>query len=114
MVIIKNFKMPENCWECEMYYDYIHCCINNKLYTAEREDGRHPDCPLIEIPMIGYAETCGDLKINKRMALEPKRGRWNWVDGVRCNICNHKLQTTGLPTYCPNCGAIMNMDGDSE
>lgn len=36
-------------------------------------------------------------------------GRWQWVDGVRCSICNYKLQTTGLPSYCPNCGATMDV-----
>ena len=34
-------------------------------------------------------------------------GRWIWLDGVRCSNCNNKLQTTGLTSYCPNCGAIM-------
>lgn len=38
---------------------------------------------------------------------ETKHGRWLWLDDVRCSICNHKLQTTGLPSYCPNCGADM-------
>ena len=37
-----------------------------------------------------------------------KHGRWIWLDGVRCSICNHKLQTSGLPSYCPNCGAKMD------
>ena len=40
--------------------------------------------------------------------VEPKHGRWLWLDGVRCSNCNHKLQTTGLPSYCPNCGAKMD------
>ena len=39
---------------------------------------------------------------------EVKQGKWLWVDGVRCSNCNHKLQTTGLPSYCPNCGAKMD------
>lgn len=39
-------------------------------------------------------------------------GKWLWFDGVRCSQCNYKLATTGLPSYCPNCGA--RMDGDSE
>ena len=44
---------------------------------------------------------------------EPVRhGQWLWVDGVRCSVCNHKLQTTGLPSYCPNCGA--KMDGTEK
>lgn len=42
---------------------------------------------------------------------EPIRhGHWLWVDGVRCSICNHKLQTTGLPSYCSYCGAKMDED----
>ena len=38
-------------------------------------------------------------------ALIRRKGKWLWGDGVRCSHCNHKLQTTGLPSYCPNCGA---------
>ena len=36
-----------------------------------------------------------------------KYGKWLWLDGVRCSICNYKLQTTGLMSYCPHCGARM-------
>lgn len=36
-----------------------------------------------------------------------QHGKWMWVDGVRCSQCNYKLETTGLPNYCPNCGADM-------
>jgi predicted Zn-ribbon and HTH transcriptional regulator len=39
-----------------------------------------------------------------------KRGKWLWVDGVRCSECNYKLQTTGLPSYCPNCGCRVDKD----
>ena len=38
-------------------------------------------------------------------------GKWLWMDGVRCSRCNFKLQTTGLPTSCPNCGAKMQEGG---
>ena len=34
-------------------------------------------------------------------------GVWNLVDGYRCSICGYKLMQTGIPTYCPNCGAKM-------
>ena len=37
-----------------------------------------------------------------------RHGKWLWVDGVRCSECNYKLQTTGVPSYCPNCGARMD------
>lgn len=39
--------------------------------------------------------------------LEWKKGRWVLTDGYRCSQCNYKLQTTGIPMYCPNCGANM-------
>lgn len=45
--------------------------------------------------------------IEEAPAVEPerKKGKWIWVDGVRCSNCNHKLQSTGLPSVCPNCGS---------
>ena len=37
-----------------------------------------------------------------------RHGRWDWQGvGVFCSKCHYKLQTTGLPSYCPNCGARM-------
>jgi len=41
-----------------------------------------------------------------------KHGHWLWVDGVRCSICNYELQTTGLTSYCPNCGARMDEENE--
>ena len=38
---------------------------------------------------------------------EPVSARWVWSIDVRCSNCNYKLQTTGLPSRCPNCGARM-------
>lgn len=55
------------------------------------------------------------LCIKETLTAEPvKHGRWVWLDGVRCSICNHKLQTTGLPSYCPNCGAKMDEEASHE
>lgn len=45
---------------------------------------------------------------------ERKKGKWLWTDGVRCSNCNHKLQTTGLPSYCPHCEASMREESDNE
>ena len=55
------------------------------------------------------------MEIKTAPTIEPERkkgnrinhGRWLWLDGVRCSNCNHKLQTTGLTSYCPNCGSDM-------
>ena len=41
-------------------------------------------------------------------AVPVRHGKWLWVDGVRCSQCNYKLAITGLPSYCPNCGARMD------
>lgn len=49
-------------------------------------------------------------EIEQLPSAEPKTGRWLWSDGVRCSNCNHKLQTTGLPTVCPNCEAKMEVE----
>lgn len=49
-----------------------------------------------------------DMAINELGGtVEEIRGTWNWVDGIRCSRCNYKLEQTGLPGRCPNCGAIM-------
>ena len=50
----------------------------------------------------------------RRPQAEPvRRGRWIWLShGVFCSRCNYKLQTTGLPSYCPNCGAKMENDNE--
>lgn len=40
-------------------------------------------------------------------------GRWVWSAlGVACSVCGCKLQTTGIPRFCSNCGA--KMDGGEE
>lgn len=37
-----------------------------------------------------------------------RRGRWVWSAlGVACSECGCKLQTTGIPRFCSNCGARM-------
>ena len=38
---------------------------------------------------------------------EVPRGEWLMFDGLYCSNCHYKLQTTGIPTYCPSCGARM-------
>ena len=40
-------------------------------------------------------------------AVERKKGVWIQGFDVRCSNCNYKLQTTGLPSRCPNCYAEM-------
>jgi len=69
----------------------------------------------------GYSE--GEINVMRCMKFEledmpsadvqpVRHGHWNWFDGVYCSVCNYKLQSTGIPSYCPNCGA--QMDEGSE
>ena len=34
---------------------------------------------------------------------------WILQDGYYCSNCHYKLQTTGIPQYCPHCGAKMKV-----
>lgn len=66
-------------------------------------------------PADDVPERCEDcVNLNKTRLVIPqpeqKTGKWIWTDGVRCSACNHKLQSTGLPSYCPECGARMKGD----
>ena len=61
----------------------------------------------------GYEIAIELIKKQPTIDAEPVRhGKWLWVDGVRCSECNYKLQTTGLPSYCPNCGARMDKEDE--
>ena len=43
-----------------------------------------------------------------------RHGHWNWFDGVYCSVCNYKLQITGIPSYCLNCGAQMDEGSNND
>ena len=45
-------------------------------------------------------------EINIKVSDRPS-GEWVMFDGLYCSNCHYKLQTTGIPTYCPWCGARM-------
>ena len=53
-------------------------------------------------------EEAVDMAINALTAQpERKKGKWILQDGYRCSFYNYKLQITGIPNTCPNCGASM-------
>ena len=42
---------------------------------------------------------------------EQKKGRWiSDIIGIVCSNCCYKLETTGLLSNCPNCGAKMDSE----
>lgn len=49
MVAIKDFKMPKNCWDCPIFYDYLHCPLVDKKNEGGLNKHRASNCPLIEI-----------------------------------------------------------------
>ena len=49
MVAIKDFKMPENCYECELH-NYHFCDITGSEIEEEWDNGlKANNCPLVEI-----------------------------------------------------------------
>ena len=64
----------------------------------------------VDNPKLDFDTSClilGHLANMPSVTPQPKTGKWILQDGYRCNRCNYKLQTTGLPTACPNCDAKM-------
>lgn len=55
-VYLKDLKMPKSCKECLQEYMFnIFCDMGEDLLD---DDGRRPDCPLIEIDLV----RCGECK----------------------------------------------------
>ena len=59
-ILIKGMEMPRSCQECfwDLGYDSIPNCpdietSNLNVYLGDDRKGRHPDCPLVEIPDHG-------------------------------------------------------------
>ena len=69
-------------------------------------------CALEDIPSAQPTVDAVPVEyLKRRPSAEPVRyGKWLWLDGVRCSECNYKLETTGLPSYCPNCGCRMDKE----
>lgn len=74
--------------------------------------------PTIEAVPTDFHDKCMAVEIEKRMALEPKHGRWinkfvcsNNHIGLWCSECGklfYNIPTEdGEYNYCPNCGASM-------
>lgn len=75
----------------------IRRCRNTWVYC----DGKCHNCEFT-------ATSCStSTVVTNPFNLTPRTASWTWSIGVRCSNCNYKLETTGLPSYCPNCGAKM-------
>lgn len=65
--------------------------------------------------------TCNLIECVLPADVEPVRhGRWGKKQGgffefAACSLCGEKTPTVGIiPNFCPNCGAKMDLDGESN
>lgn len=72
-IYLPNMEMPENCWDCKLFYDFILCLAlqdQPKRYT-DTGMGRPPECPLIEVPEPhGRLIDADDLLLDMTVASE--------------------------------------------
>ena len=54
-VYIPNMEKPKSCWECRLMDGEANCLVTDEGISSKQE-GIHPDCPLIDIV------TCGECK----------------------------------------------------
>jgi len=72
-IYIKNVKIPERCWDCHFFAeDFCPVMPYEELWTAR--DGKHPDCPLIEVPPHERLIDANALKVS--LAFAEKSAKW--------------------------------------
>lgn len=51
MIGIKDFELPESCYDCPLDYDTLYCSLNLDAYGNDYDwcNERSPRCPLVEI-----------------------------------------------------------------
>ena len=75
LLINENIEMPTNCRDCPL--DEFRCLRNKSDITMRSmERGRHPDCPLVEVPD-------GHGRLIDERDLIPKGG-YVIADGMAC------------------------------
>lgn len=97
-----------------------------RLINADAFSEQYGDYYAEQGPEEGFIGTVGDL-IAKQPTIEPKRGEWvqysrnadeTYIECSNCCVASrprHLQMVTrtgsGLPDYCPNCGAKMYQTG---
>lgn len=68
-----------------------------------RQEGRYVTYATTSVPMNPANQWLFSNQV------EQKKGKWLMNSGIetRCSNCFYKLETTGLLSYCPHCGAKM-------
>lgn len=98
MIAIPNMEKPkDSCWECPLQDCEGNCLLLDKGIPFEQE-GRHPDCPLIEIVR------CGECK-HKPIKHDPEGGEYGFnlvsPNGYD-NLCPCLNTDDGFYSYMPD------------
>lgn len=99
MVAIKDFGMPSCCYECDLH-NYHNCDLTNDDIEKHLDDGKHPNCPLVEIEerKVGkWIDDCGFIDKSYR-----KYECFNCGESVY-----EKPYQIKYHKYCLHCGAEM-------
>ena len=113
-ILIKDMKMPKNCWECPMLYDGDACYLSG-MWSDMRFMLLCSNCKTDEyrLGQFPYKEK----RVDWCPLEEQKTGRWDYCEeavfgnpygSYKCSVCGniepHKTN------YCPNCGARMKSE----
>ena len=117
MSILINMEMPKNCEECKFsWWDvhHLYCEADGKpwgLKVTEYADGRHPDCPLTEIPQHGRLIDADVLLASFKESIDECH---NWANEIPNETEMYArvsqalgtfvecgLRTKGMPTVIP-------------
>ena len=72
MIIIKNYKMPHNCYDCDIH-NYHECDLTSESIEEDycwNGDSREKHCPLREVEAIPKADYEARLKADMLAVLE--------------------------------------------
>ena len=111
-----------------MFFTMSMCASEDECRSMNRAiriiEKRIDSIPAADVVPKDFHERCLEIEIQKRMALERKRGEWinQQADSEMCSACGVRFYISALfavggnnePNYCPNCGALMDKDGDGE
>ena len=117
-VLIRGMEMPtscDNCWALDDYGDYPRCRITEEQrgYNFPVREKRMDKCPLVPAADVAPVQH-GRWKVTKEEI--------NWYLSITKTVCSECGKDAFYDDcygyiktdYCPNCGSIMDKDGDGE
>ena len=93
--------------------NFLKAITNEAIEIVKQEAEKYEECN----------KDCGDCEAYNIETDTVKHGSWFLLDecaneGVYCSVCHKKVYKTDYANqkikskYCPNCGAIMDLDGE--